>query len=114
MAKLSLLLHISDRDKWTSIFRLIEHFIQTVPEKDLQIAVLADVFAGAVCIACNQTLRQQMIDFTAAGHRILICEESLRCVNIKPEALPDFVHPVPNGLQEILTLTTQAYRYIKV
>ena len=55
-----------------------------------------------------------MIDFTAAGRRIMIPEESLRCVNIKPAALPDFVHPVPNGLHEILTLTTQAYRYIKV
>jgi intracellular sulfur oxidation DsrE/DsrF family protein len=112
MAKL--LIHISDRDKWPAALNLAASLMaKTVPES-WEIQIIADVFGGGVCVACSRGLRQQMQDFVAAGHRILVCLESLRFLNLKPESLPEFVATIPHSLAEILKLQAEGWQYIKI
>ncbi len=114
MADCKLLIHISDRDKWGSVFSLSIRMMGDSEGKDLEIIIIADTFAGAVCIACNKSLKQQMIDFVEAGQRILVCEESIRCLNIPLKSLPEFVQTVPVTLSEIIRLQKEGFHYIKI
>lgn len=114
MAETKLLIHISDRDKWNSIFSLISRMKENEDEKELKVIIIADVFAGAVCIACNQSLKQQMVDFVSRGQQIVVCEESIRCLNIPLKSLPDFAQTVPVALSEISKLLEMGFQYIKI
>ena len=109
-----ILIHISDRDKWPAVFSQLAPLLDQDDSTDMKIAILADVFAGAVCIACNPELEQQMSAFVKSGHRILTCEESLRCLNIKTEKLPGFIQLTLTALGEIIRLLKEGYQYIKV
>jgi intracellular sulfur oxidation DsrE/DsrF family protein len=109
-----ILIHISDRDKWPAVFSQLALLLKREDSQDMKIAILADVFAGTVCIACNPELEQQMSDFVKSGHRIYTCEESLRCLNIRTEKLPDFIQLAPTALGEIIRLLEEGYHYIKV
>ena len=114
MAGLKLLIHISDRDKWGSVLSLATRLMDDGNGKDVKIIIIADIFAGAVCIACNKNLKQQMVDFVEAGHKIMVCEESIQCLNIPLKSLPDFVQTVPVGLSEIINRQEEGFQYIKV
>ena len=109
-----LLIHISDRDKWGSVFNLIDAMTKDLDGDDPEIVIVADIFAGAVCIACNKSLKEQMIDFVDAGQKILVCEASIKSLNIPLESLPDFVRTVPVSLEEIVRLKKQGFQYIKL
>ena len=109
-----LLIHISDRDKWNSVFSLIDRLIEYHGEKDWEIIIIADMFAGAVCIACNKSLKQQMIDFVESGQKILVCEESIQCLNIPLKSLPDFAQTVPVSLSEIIKRLEEGFYNIKI
>jgi intracellular sulfur oxidation DsrE/DsrF family protein len=109
-----LLLHISDRDKWSAVLSLVNSLIERAGQDDLTISIVADLFAGAVCLACSKILREQMIAFATAGHRLLICEDSLRSLNLRPDSLPEFVEIIPNSLLQILQLRAQGFEYVKV
>ena len=113
MALAKIIIHISDRDKWAPVLGQVSRLFDIDGESNLKVTLIADVFAGGVCIACNQSLRQQMDQFVRKGGRILVCEESLRFLNMKPENLPDFVQPVSNGVKEIIKLQGEGFRYIK-
>ena len=63
-----ILIHISDRDKWQSAVGLVGAFMERSGDKTLEIIIIADIFAGAVCLHCNQSLKQQMIDLVAFLH----------------------------------------------
>jgi intracellular sulfur oxidation DsrE/DsrF family protein len=109
-----LLIHISDRDKWSAALSLAASLAaQPVPER-WEMQIIADIFGGGVCVACNKSLRQQMQDFVGAGHRILVCLESLRFLNLRPESLPEFVELVPNSLAEILKRQAEGWQYVKI
>jgi hypothetical protein len=114
MAAKKILIHISDRDKWSCAVKMASAC--SVPEgyEALEIVILADVFAGAVCLACDRNLRAEMEVFCRAGHRIVACEQSLRNLNLRPESLLEFIERVPNGLMEIVRLQDAGFRYIKV
>ena len=114
VADYKLLIHLSDRDKWGSVLSLATQLMGVSEGKDLEIIIIADIFAGAVCIACNKSLKQQMIDFVKAGQKIMVCEESIKCLNIPLKSLPDFIQSVPVGLSEIIRLQGDGFRYIKV
>ncbi len=109
-----LLIHISDRDKWGSVLSLATRMMGDSEGKDFEIIIIADIFAGAVCIACNKSLKQQMIDFVEAGQRILVFEESIQCLNIPLKSLPEFVQTVPVALSEIIRLQKEEFHYIKI
>lgn len=109
-----LLLHISDRDKWTLALRLVQSLADNFPEENNQVIIVADVFAGGVCLTCHRQLREQMEVLTAAGHRILVCQESLRALNLRPESLPDFAVPISNSLVEIPRQLKEGYHYLKI
>jgi len=109
-----LLIHISDRDKWSAVLSLVDSLIQRTGQDGLTIIIVADLFAGAVCLACSKILREQMLAFVTAGHRLLICEDSLRSLNLRPESLPEFVEIIPNSLVQILQLRAQGFEYVKV
>jgi intracellular sulfur oxidation DsrE/DsrF family protein len=113
MANNKLLIHISDRDKWNSVFSLINRSTDDRDGRNCDIIIIADIFAGAVCIACNKSLKQQMIDFVAEGHNIVVCEASIQCLNIPLKSLPDFVQTVPVSLSEIIRRQDEGFRYIK-
>ena len=113
LAGTKLLLHISDRDKWVSVLSLATRLMGDGKGKHTEIIIIADIFAGAVCIACNKGLKQQMVDFVKAGQKIIVCEESIKCLNIPVKSLPDFTHSVPIGLAEIMRLQGDGFRYIK-
>lgn len=114
MADCKVLIHISDRDKWSqALAQALSYSRETAPS-GLELVIVADIFAGAVCIACDRKLRETMIEFVGAGHRIEVCEESLRKLNIRPEALPDFIRSVPNALPEIIRRQREGFHYIKV
>ena len=113
MAVCKVLIHISDRDKWRSVLSQVSRLTQASDVGSLEITIIADAFAGAVCIACDRLLRQKMEGCVKEGHRILVCEDSLRSLNMKPENLPVFVQPVPNGVKEIIQLQDEGYHYIK-
>jgi hypothetical protein len=51
MSDCRVLIHISDRDKWSSALRQTETFVASDPLSKHEVVVLADIFAGAVCIA---------------------------------------------------------------
>jgi intracellular sulfur oxidation DsrE/DsrF family protein len=108
-----LLIHISDRDKWSAALSLLEALMAKVGQDGLEIIIVADIFAGAVCLACSRVLREQMQAFVDAGHCILICSDSLRSLNLRPESLPEFVELVPNSLEEIAKRQDQGFQYIK-
>lgn len=112
MSDLKVLVHISDRDKWAPALQQAEGFIEAHP--GVEVVVLADIFAGAVCVACDRRLRLQMEEFVKAGHRIIACEQSLRSFNLRPEVLPEFMRTVPNALTEIIQKQLQGFHYIKV
>ncbi|MHC1725133.1 MAG: DsrE family protein [Syntrophobacteraceae bacterium] len=114
MSELKVLVHISDRDKWAPALKQVEAFIEAHPPGGVELIVLADIFAGAVCVACDRRLRLQMEEFVKAGHRIIACEQSLRSFNLRPEALPEFMRTVPNALTEIIRRQLQGFHYIKV
>jgi intracellular sulfur oxidation DsrE/DsrF family protein len=82
--------------------------------KNWEIIIVADIFAGAVCIACNKSLKQQMIDFVETGQTIIVCEESIRCLNIPLKSLPDFVQTVPVAFTGIIQRQKEGFYYIKV
>ena len=113
MAVCKVLIHISDRDKWRSVLSQVSRFTETIDEDSLEITIIADAFAGAVCIACDRFLRRRMENCVKEGHRILACEDSLQSLNMRPENLPNFIKPVPNGVQEIIKLQDEGYHYIK-
>jgi len=109
-----LLIHLSDRDKWVAVLNLATSLAAEPVTGNREILIVADIFAGGVCVACNKALGQQMVDFVAAGHRILVCLESLRLLNLRPESLPEFVEVVPNSLGEILQRLADGWQYIKL
>ena len=109
-----LLLHISDRDKWPLALRLVQSLADDFPEEIFQVVIVADVFAGGICLACNRQLREQMEALTGAGHQILVCEASLRALNLRPEGLPGFASLITNSLVEISRRLTEGYQYLKV
>ena len=114
MAENRLIIHLSDRDKWNSVLRLVTRILDDRNKNAPKIVIVADIFAGAVCIACNKNLKQQMIDFVEAGQSIVVCEESIRHLNIPLKSLPDFVQTVPVGLWEIVRLKSEGFTYIKL
>ncbi|MDY0042084.1 MAG: DsrE family protein [Desulforhabdus sp.] len=109
-----LVLHISDRDKWLPILNELNGLIRADAHVRFQVVIVADIFAGAVCIACNKSLRDQMAELVNSGHTIAVCEESLRSLNIRVDSLPEFVQSVPNGLAEIIKRQRDGYLYVKV
>jgi intracellular sulfur oxidation DsrE/DsrF family protein len=113
MTVCKVLIHISDREKWRSVLSQVSRLTEASDVDSLQITILADAFAGAVCIACDRLLRQRMEVCVKEGHRILACEDSLRSLNMKPENLPDFIQSVPNGVKEIIQLQDEGCHYIK-
>ena len=114
VANTKILIHISDRDKWSAVLGQVNQFLRQHRGNPLKITILADVFAGAVCIACSPVLRKQMAEFVESGHRICACEESLHSLNIKTDSLPDFIRPIPTALNEIIKLVAEGYQYIKM
>ncbi len=108
------MIHISDRDKWSSAVRVASACNPPGTPEAVQIIILADVFAGAVCLACDRNLRAQMEELCQAGHRILVCEQSLRNLNLRPESLPEFIERTPVGLLEIVRLQDAGFHYIKI
>jgi intracellular sulfur oxidation DsrE/DsrF family protein len=114
MADCKVLIHISDRDKWLSAIGLLTRLLDENNGNKLEIIIIADIFAGAVCLHCNQSLKQQMIDFVETGQRIIICEESLKCLNIPMKSLPDFVQTVPLSLPAIIQWKNEGFYYIKI
>jgi intracellular sulfur oxidation DsrE/DsrF family protein len=108
-----LLIHISDRDKWLSVLNQVARLMEESDKDDLEIVIIADVFAGAGCIACNKPLEQQMRNFVEADQKLLVCEESLRCLRIPLKSLPDFIQTVPNGLSEIIKRQSEGFHYVK-
>ncbi|MEM5786801.1 MAG: hypothetical protein AAGU11_05740 [Syntrophobacteraceae bacterium] len=114
MPDLKVIVHISDRDKWTSALKQVEALIEEHPPGGVEVIVLADIFAGAVCVACDRGLKSRMEEFVGAGHRIIACEESLRGFNLRPEALPEFMETVPNVLAEIIKRQLQGFHYVKI
>jgi intracellular sulfur oxidation DsrE/DsrF family protein len=109
-----LLLHISDRDKWTLALGLVQSLADKFPEENCQGVMVADVFAGGVCLACHRQLREHMEALSAAGHRILVCAESLRGLNLRPEGLLEFAVLITNSLMEIPRQIKKGYQYIKI
>ena len=114
MAVPKILIHISDRDKWASVLSQIDQMLDTNGGTSPELTVIADVFAGGVCVACSPHLRQQMADSVQKGCRILVCEGSLRLLNLKPENLPDFAQTIPTGIKEIVRLQDEGFHYVKV
>lgn len=114
MAHHKLLIHISDRDKWAVAVKMASASVASVAPGELEVVIVADVFAGAVCLACDRKLRSEMEAFCAAGHQILACEESLRNLNMRPENLPDFIGRVPSSLMKIVALQDAGFHYIKI
>lgn len=114
MAECKVLIHISDRDKWSSALRQARALVAANSSGRLELIVLADIFAGAVCIACDRRLREQMEEFVRAGHTITACEQSLRNLNLRPEALPEFMRTVSNAFSEIIQRQLEGFHYIKV
>jgi intracellular sulfur oxidation DsrE/DsrF family protein len=109
-----MLLHISDRDKWPVALRLVQSLMASAPEEEFQVVIVADVFAGAVCLACHRALRGQMEALVAAGHQIRVCASSLQALNLRQEGLPEFMIPIPNSLAEIPVRLAEGYQYIKI
>jgi intracellular sulfur oxidation DsrE/DsrF family protein len=109
-----LLLHISDRDKWPVALRLVQSLVESAPAEQFQVVIVADIFAGGVCLACHRTLREQMEALVAAGHRIRVCAASLHALNLRTEGLPEFVSLVPNSLAEIPARLAEGYQYLKI
>jgi intracellular sulfur oxidation DsrE/DsrF family protein len=109
-----LLLHISDRDKWPVALRLVKSLIDSAPEEQFQVVMVADVFAGGVCLSCHRGLQEQMQALVAAGHEIRVCAASLQALNLRAEGLPEFMSVIPNSLAEIPTLLSEGYQYLKV
>jgi uncharacterized protein len=109
-----LLIHISDRDKWLPLLSELNGLIAADGEARFEVVILADIFAGAVCMACNKSLREQMMELVNSGHAILVCEESLRCLNMRTDSLPEFVQSVPNGLAELIKRQKEGFLYVKV
>jgi intracellular sulfur oxidation DsrE/DsrF family protein len=108
------LIHISDRDKWLPALRLARDFAALIGPRNLDLIILADIFAGAVCIACDRKLRELMCELVGEGHTIMACEQSLQNLNLRPGLLPDFIRPVPNALSEIIRRQSEGYHYVKV
>jgi hypothetical protein len=48
-----LLLHISDRDKWSTALALIKSLVD---QSQLEIVIIADIFAVGICVAYNKIL----------------------------------------------------------
>jgi intracellular sulfur oxidation DsrE/DsrF family protein len=109
-----LLIHISDRDKWPSLCQLIAAFENSPGGKDLHVVVVADIFAGAVCLACSKALRDNLQALADRGHHILVCLDSLKSLNLKHSGLPEFMEAVPNSLGEISKLRAEGYQYVKI
>jgi uncharacterized protein len=114
VARRKILIHISDRDKWQTAVCLVAASMENKEADGLEIVIIADVFAGAVCLHCNQSLKQQMIDLAASGQQIFVCEESLKCLNFPLKSLPDFVRTIPVSLSEIIRLQEEGFHYIKL
>ncbi len=114
MAHHKILIHISDRDKWAAAVKMALASVGSVESGTVEVVIVADVFAGAVCLACDRNLRSEMEAFCAAGHRILACEESLRILNMRPENLPEFIVRVPVSFMEIVALQDAGFHYIKL
>jgi intracellular sulfur oxidation DsrE/DsrF family protein len=109
-----LLLHISDRDKWPVALRLVQSLVESAPAEKPRVVIVADVFAGAVCLACHRALREQMAALVAAGHQIRVCTASLKALNLRPEGLPEFMITIPNSLAEIPMRLAEGYQYLKI
>ncbi|MFZ5453576.1 MAG: hypothetical protein ACOZF2_17085 [Thermodesulfobacteriota bacterium] len=109
-----LLLHISDREKWPVVVRLVQSLVESAPLEEIQVVIVADVFAGGVCLTCHRALREEMEALVAAGHEIRLCATSLQSLNIKTAGLPEFVAIVPNSLAEIPARLAEGYQYIKI
>jgi len=108
-----LLIHLSDRDKWLAVLNLATSLAAQPVTGSWEILIVADIFAGGVCVACNKALSQEMVNFVRAGHRILVCRESLGLLNLPPESLPEFVEVIPNSLEEIFHRLAEGWQYVK-
>ncbi len=109
-----LLIHISDRDKWHSVAQLIMAYQDSPGRQDLHVVVVADIFAGGVCLACSKALRENLQTLVDRGHRILVCLDSLKSLNLRNSGLPEFMEAVPNSFAEISKLRAEGYQYVKV
>jgi intracellular sulfur oxidation DsrE/DsrF family protein len=109
-----LLIHISDRDKWQSLCHLIMAYQDSPGGQDLHIVVVADIFAGGVCLACSKALRDNLEALVDRGHRILVCQDSLKSLNLRNTGLPEFMEAIPNSLGEISKLRAEGFQYVKV
>ena len=109
-----LLLHISDRDKWSLALSLVQSLLDSLPEENYQVIIVADVFAVGICLACHRQLREKMEALTAAGQRILVCADSLRALNLRPENIPEFAVLINNSLIDIPRQLEEGYQYLKI
>jgi len=109
-----LLIHISDRDKWQVLCQLIADFHNSPGGRDVHIVVVADIFAGGVCLACSSDLQDQLQALVDRGHRILVCTDSLNALKLRSRGLPACMEAVPNSLSVISQLRAEGFQYIKV
>ena len=109
-----LLIHISDREKWPVAIRLVQSLVESAPLEQLQVVIVADIFAGGVCLTCHRTLREQMEALVEAGHQIRVCATSLQALNLRTAGLPEFVSTVPNSLAEIPARLAEGFQYLKL
>jgi intracellular sulfur oxidation DsrE/DsrF family protein len=107
-----LLLHLSDRDKWPVALRLVQSLLDRAPPEQIQVVIVAEVFAGGVCLVCHRALREQMEALVAAAHQIRRCAASLQALNLRVENLPEFAGIIPNSLAEIPKGLAEGYQYL--
>lgn len=105
-----LLVHISDRDKWPIALAIIRSLLD---QSQSEIVIIADIFAVGICVACNKILAEQMQALVEAGHKILLCRDSLQALNIPARNLLEFMNVIPNSLAEILKRQAEGWQYIK-
>jgi intracellular sulfur oxidation DsrE/DsrF family protein len=106
-----LLLHISDRDKWSAALALIKSLAH---QSQMEMVIIADIFAVGICVACNKIMSEQMQALVAAGHEIFVCRDSLQALNLPVGNLPEFTAVIPNSLAEILKRQAEGWQYVKL
>ncbi|ADY73829.1 hypothetical protein Dester_1193 [Desulfurobacterium thermolithotrophum DSM 11699] len=113
--KAKVVFHIdSEEKKLLMTLNNIENLLKEIPAKDISIYVVANGTSVKLLKKENAAKYiDRMKKLSDIGVKFLLCNNSLRKQNIRPDELLEFCKIVPAGVVELIRLQKEGCAYIK-
>lgn len=111
MKNVNVIFHIDEMEKWQLVLKNVSNLLNAVDAVKSNIEVLAN--SEAVKFYKIEAFDKELEKLNNSGVRFTACNNALKALNIKKEALLEFIEIVPVGVLEIINKEKEGYAYIK-